>query len=295
MTHYISNIAVSTNSTEEELLNKAGFTKIDEILNRDKQGNLAYIWYRKRYGAAPITRVQISFNNDMSVGLSSAGYMKIYQNPIPGSCVFLWYFRGTTLFDTPVVELDVTNNTADEVKKVKDGWERVGYNLSGCDGDWVYLWVKRAQQTYICDVIATNSYDSDADLFRAGYIRIDETTNSIRGYQSTSFLWYRLTTDAESPITDLQVSIDPLQYHQFHHAGYTHTSANLNNKTGGNAVTLWYKKEKGQPKVQSILLLLNKSAVEPFKQAGINVSENINITDVKFDGKPRYLCDLKNE
>lgn len=293
MTHYITNVALSRNPTEEGLLKSAGFSKIDVILNQDQQGNSTFFWFRKRYGAAPITRFQVSFNNDMSVGLSKADYVKVYDSPLPGSSVFLWYLRGTTLFDSPIVEVDVTNNADDEVKKVKDGWDRVGYDFSGAE-KFVYVWVKRAQKTYVCDVTATNSYDSDAELFRAGYNRIDETTNTIRGYQSNNFLWYRLTTDAEK-ITDLKVSTTALEYHEAHSAGYTRASADLNKKTGGNAVALWYKKEKDQPPVQSILLLLNESAVDPFKQAGIIVSENINVTNVKFDQKKRFLCQLKSK
>lgn len=294
MTHYITNIAWSTNPAEEELLKTAGFTKVDVVLSQDKQGNSAYIWFRKRYGAAPITRLQVSFNDEMSLGLSNAQYTKAYQSPLPGSPAVLWYLRGTTLFDTPIVELAVTNNPRDEVTKVKDGWDRVGYDFSG-EEKFVYLWVKRAQQTYVCDVTATNSYDSDAELFQKGFFRIDQTTNTIRGYESINFLWYRLTTDAEKAITDLLVSTTALEYHEAHSAGYSRASADLNKKTGGNAVALWSKKEKGKPSVQSILLLLNESAVEPFKQAGLIVSENINITNVKFDGKKRFLCQLKSK
>lgn len=277
MGQFVSIIAVSRNKDEEKLLKSEGLTKID--VNLSASGDPAYIWYFKAMAAQPITKIEVSWNDKMADSLSKAGFTKVYHSPIPGSSVYLWFLRGTTNFDIPVTDLDISTNADGEALKIGQGWERVGYNLSGANGKWMYLWIKRPEQTYISDVTATDSYGGDADLFKKGYTRIDETTNTISRNPSTNFLWYRLTTDARSALTDLQIS-------QGEKSGYSRVDVNLNGGTPGKAVYLWYKKENGQRPVAVMGLLLNKNAIDTYIDAGIHVSENINICNSE---EPRYL------
>lgn len=294
MSPSITGIAVSKNQAEEQQLQGQGFTQINVILNQDWHGNPTYIWFKKQNGVAPITRIQISYREEMSNGLSNAGFNKVDRGLL-GPSIFLWYLRGTTSFDTPIQNLEVSTNAVNEAEKMKLGWERVGFNLSGVAENWVYLWMKRAEQTYICDVTATNSFGTDVDLFQAGYVRIDQSTNTIflqvlpipTEVLYNTFLWYRQTTDSKEAITDLKLSNNPSE---FENQGYTPVSVNLD-EGGQKPVYLWYKKQKGEPPVKSMLLLLNGSAIETYEKASVNVIPlNINVGN---DEDPRYLCFLK--
>lgn len=289
----ITDIAVSKNSAEEIQLFNQGFYKIDVNLNKD--GNSTYIWFKRQNYMAPITRIQVSSNDDMSDGLSKAGYIKI-ERALTGNYIFLWYLRGIGSFDIPIQNLEVSTSADNEAEMIKLGLERAGCNLSGVPDDWVYLWMKREKKTYICDVTATNSNGSDVDLFQKGYIRIDETTNTIPPpvfYNSPNFLWYRQTTDPKGTITDLKISTSLSEYQN---QGYTRVNVNLNDG-GKTPVYLWYLKvESDRPPycpVRSMLLLLNKSAIEAYEKAGINVVQ----TNISFDNDeaPRFLCFLNKQ
>lgn len=232
----------------------------------------------------------------MARGLSQAGYTKdsvIYTAEGP---VWFWYFCGTSSNDIPIANLEFSYTPEDEVKWMKDGWEKVGCNVSPFYGYSLYYWIKREKPVYICDVTVTNSYDKDADLFRDGYIRFDDPTNTLySGFKSTNFLWYRLTTDAKDAISDLKISTNPDEFQQYHLQGYTRIDANLNEGTGGRTVFLYYKNPmqlSSSCTVSSMALITHKFILPDFQEAGIQVIEkNINENNC---GAERYLCFLKN-
>ncbi|XP_028461660.1 uncharacterized protein LOC114573588 [Perca flavescens] len=193
---YISELNVSLNVSEEQFLQSQGFKKISVDLNKGAGGNDIFLWYKK--GSVPITRVQFTFNDNMSVGLSNAGYTKVHKDlnaNAGGDYIYLWYFRGSGEFHTPIVDIDVTIDPGSEALKFSTGWEKSACDLNRkAGGNWIHTWVKREKQTYICDVSATASYGSDTDFYKAGYIRVDEDTNREAGGPDV-FIWYRQTTD----------------------------------------------------------------------------------------------------
>ncbi|KAJ4939926.1 hypothetical protein JOQ06_029362 [Pogonophryne albipinna] len=115
MSTYISELEVSLNADEERDLRRTGFNIIDGNLNAGVGGNAIRLWYK--YGSVPITKVQVSFNNEMADGLIKAAYKKIYKdlNAGAGGCdLYLWYSQGSGEFDTPIVEISVTTDAANE-------------------------------------------------------------------------------------------------------------------------------------------------------------------------------------
>ncbi|KAJ4940681.1 hypothetical protein JOQ06_026977, partial [Pogonophryne albipinna] len=131
MSTYISELEVSLNADEERDLRRTGFNIIDGNLNAGVGGNAIRLWYK--YGSVPITKVQVSFNNEMADGLIKAAYKKIYKdlNAGAGGCdLYLWYSQGSGEFDTPIVEISVTTDAANEGEKFASGWERVACDLN---------------------------------------------------------------------------------------------------------------------------------------------------------------------
>ncbi|XP_031151321.1 uncharacterized protein LOC116046981 [Sander lucioperca] len=286
---YISQLDVSINEAEEQELQSQGFKKIYVDLNKGSGGNYIYLWYKK--GSVPITRVQFTFNDDMAVGLIKAGYTKIDKDlnaGAGGDFIYLWYFRGSGEFHTPIVEIDVTTDENSEAGKFTTGWEKSACDLNrNAKGNWIYAWVKREKQTYICDVSATDSYGSDPDYYKAGYIRVDEDTNRGAG-GAYVFIWYRQTTDPKRALTDLNISTNDLEFQSLQQQGYTSVSVNLNEGTGGNKVYLWYKKDGVTKPIKAMSLLLNPAAVPVYEKAGIAViKRNLN---TGTDGSTEYLC-----
>ncbi|KAF3853092.1 hypothetical protein F7725_013780 [Dissostichus mawsoni] len=207
MTTYISELDVSLNAAQELDLKQRGFNKINVNLNKGAGGYDIYLWYKN--GPLAITKVQVSFNDEMAVGLTKAGYTKIEKDLNAGA---------------GRLACDLNRNT---------------------EGNCIHVWLKREEQTYICDVIATDSYGSDSDYFQKGYIRVDEDTNRGAG-GAYVFIWYRQTTDPEKALKDLQVSITDSQHQEYQKQDYQRVVVDLNQGTGGNQVFLWYKKRSNQ-------------------------------------------------
>ncbi|XP_033999300.1 uncharacterized protein LOC117493015 [Trematomus bernacchii] len=276
MSCYISELDVSLNEAEEGELTNRGFKKINIDLNKGSGGNFIYLWYKN--GSEAITKVQVSFNDEMADGLTKACYTKIDKDlnaGAGGSPLYLWFFKGSGEFDTPIVDISVTTDAANEAEKFASGWQRVACDLNrGAGGNWIHLWLKREKQTYICDVDATDSYGSDMDLFQNGYIRVDEDTNRGAG-GAYVFIWYRQTTDPEKALENLQVSITEDQYLEYQQQNYQSVDVDLNKGTGGNKVILWYKKRSNP--IKAIGLLVNQDAVKEYPEAGIKlIMGNLN-------------------
>nr|XP_020445096.1 uncharacterized protein LOC109954007 [Monopterus albus] len=291
MAAYISHLDVSLDKTDELKLQSRGFEKLDPDLNKGAGGNFIFFWYKKDPSSAPITRIQFTFNEDMAIGLEKAGYTKIDKDlnaGARGDYIYLWYFKGNTESDTPIVGIHVTTDAADEPQKFRCGWERLACDLNRkAGGNWIHTWVKRASQTYICNVTATHSYGADADYFRRGYIRLDEDTN--RGADGAFvFIWYRQTTDPQRALTALHISTDMDEYQGLQQQNYQQVSVNLNESTKGNQVYLWYKKEDGQKPIKGITLLFNKDGVPAYVRAGFDViKRDLNTGN---NGWTEYLC-----
>ncbi len=291
MATYISHLDVSLDEAEEQMLQSQGFKKINVDLNKGAGGNKIYLWYKKESCPAPITRLQVTFNNDMAAGLISAGYTKIPKDLNAGAAgdfIYLWYFRGSGEFHTPIVEIDVTTDADSEGQKFHFGWERLAGELNRrAEGNWIHAWVKREKQTYICDVTATDSYGSDKDYLKGGYIRMDEDTNRCAG-GAFVFIWYRQTADSKRALTDLQISTNDPEYQALQQQNYQSVSVNLNEGTGGNQVYLWYKKQECNNPIKAVALLRNPAAFEEFEKAGVKViKRNLNTGN---GGSTEYLA-----
>lgn len=291
MTTYISHLDVSLDEAEEQKLQSQGFKKINVDLNKGSGGKYIYIWYKNGSCPAPITRVQVTFNNEMAVGLINAGYTKIPKDlnaGAKGDYIYLWYFRGHTEYDTPIVGIDVTTDAESEAQKFGLGWEKLACDLNRkAEGNWIHAWVKREKKTYICDVTATATFGSDADYFQNGYIRVDEDTNRGAG-GAYAFVWYRQTTNSQRALGDLTVSTNDSEYQSLQQQNYQSVSVNLNEGTKGNEVYLWYKKHVCNNPIKAVTLLINTAALQAYKKSGVNVIErNLNTGN---DGGTEYLC-----
>ena len=208
MAQPITELHIQVNKEEEEQLMKRGFIKVPINFNSAELPPL-FLWY-KRGSSKPVTRIQFSFSEVMDEGLSASGFTKIDVNLGTATHpIYLWYMSGSTQFDFPIVDLAVTTRLEDEPEMVHSGWERLAlnrnFNPSGGPG---HVWVKRSQPTFICDFQATIDFSEDTDLFRQGYIRMDEDFNRItKPTVYAVFLWYRHSKDQERGITEVDVSI----------------------------------------------------------------------------------------
>ncbi|KAL7388503.1 hypothetical protein ABVT39_015195 [Epinephelus coioides] len=279
MSKYITNLEVSLDKAEEQMLQSQGFKKIPTDLNKGAGGNQIYVWYKKDASFSPITRIQFTFREDMATGLITAGYTKIPKDLNAGTkgvAIYLWYFQGSTKHDYPIEEIEFSVSAATEAPKFGLGLDRLALDLNrGIEGDWIYTWVKREKETYVCDVTATAGFGSDADYFKAGYTRMDEDINRGAGGEYVS-IWYRLTTDPKLALSDLKVSTNDEESEQYQQQDYTPVNVNLNEGTGGNAVYMWWKKEERSP-IRDVTMILNMEAVDPYEKAGVIViKRNLN-------------------
>ncbi|XP_074472710.1 uncharacterized protein LOC141756671 [Sebastes fasciatus] len=278
MAKYISQVNVSLDKADEQQFANQGFTKINVDLNKGIGGKCVYIWFK--HGSVAITKLQVTFNDEMAVGLINAGYTKIDKNlnaGADGDFIYLWYFRGSGEYNTPIEAIDVTTDADGEALKFKNGWERLACDLNrGAAGSWIHAWVKREKKTYICDVTATVSYETDSDHYKKGFIRLDEDTNRGAGGYFV-FIWYRQTPDSQRALSELNVSTNDREYQSLEQQKYTPVCANLNEGTGGNRVNLWYKKDHVKHPVTAITLLIGAANIKAYKVTGVPVIEkNLN-------------------
>ncbi|KAI2644471.1 putative inactive dual specificity protein phosphatase-like [Labeo rohita] len=276
----ITKLNVSTSKDEEEILAAQGYQFINVNLNQGAGGNQVLLWYKKERGNRPVTRIQFSFKDSMKSGLADAGYELVNKDlnaGVRGNHIFLWYFYGSTEFDIPIVNLQVTTDAKEEPALLQDGWERLGCDLNrNAGGNFIYLWVKREKLSYICEITASVDFDSDKHLFELGYTRVDEDTN--RGSRGNNvFLWYRCTTDKHKALTALNISTSLQEEAKLQAEGFKKLSVNLNKGTSGKDVYAWHKKEGRESQIQAMLLLINPKAWNEYQKAGINfVEKNLN-------------------
>ncbi|XP_068564879.1 uncharacterized protein [Cebidichthys violaceus] len=292
MTAYISHLDLHNDDADEQKLQSEGFMKINVDLNKEAGGKATYLWYKKGSCPAPITRIQLTFNVQMSVGLIKAGYTKVHKpvNHAEGvDPIYLWFYQGSTEYDTPIVAIDVTSEAEKEAQKFRHGWEKLACDLNrNAGGDWVYIWVKRENPTYICDVAVTDSFTSDEMYFCDSYIRVDEDAHRGTGSDNV-FIWYRLTTNWEHALSDLKVSTTESEFQALQGQNYQPLGFNFNQWTG--SIYLWYKRERSSSPIKTITLLLNIAAVPVYIKAGVTVIEkNLNTGN---KGRTEYLCFYK--
>ncbi|MEQ2219514.1 hypothetical protein XENOCAPTIV_019036, partial [Xenoophorus captivus] len=295
MTNYITELEVSRNDDEESYLSTKNYKRLPVNLNNDPKGNKVYLWYKDGTGPG-ITRIQFSFTDSMAEGLNAIGFHKIDKNLNTGRCgdnVFLWYCKGNGESHVPITKIELSRD--DEARKFTDSWERLACNLNrGAAGDCAFLWVKREKKTYIQKIQITDHSDNDEDLFKNGYIRVDESTN--RGTSGKPvFLWYLPTTKEEGNYVALQVSINDEEYQRYQNEGYLPVTppVDLNAGNQGEKVYLWYKLEDPDQKpIQTITLLYNLKFISEFEKVGVTVlRKNLNSGDgcPCFPATPLYL------
>ncbi|KAM9338982.1 uncharacterized protein ABDE67_016694 [Symphorus nematophorus] len=285
MANYITHLDVSFEGANEQRLQSNDFKKINVDLNKEEGGKSIFLWYKKGSGSPGITRVQLTFNKRMEEGMRKAGYVPLTIT----EDITIWFLIGS--MDecyTPIVDLDITLGVEGEGQMFCNGWERLACSLNRNAGwSWFHFWVKRELPTYICDVSATDSYGSNYNYFKEGYIRMDEDINRFVG-GSDVFIWFRQTTDSKRALNDLKVSTNDLEYQALRQQNYQPVSVDLNQGTGGNKVYLWYKKEGKNKPIRAITLLVNPDAPEVYEKAGASViRKNLNAGTKGFT---EYLC-----
>lgn len=276
MDKYITNLEVSVNDSQENLLKKQGFTQIDVDVTQGVGANRRYLWYKKTGGEA-ITRIQLTYNDEMQPGLNSEGYSKIDKdlNPTNGDAIKLWFFRGTTNYDVKIVDLHVTDNMHDEVQKFSQGWERLACDLTRKNGGKrVYLWMKRETPTYICDVTATDNFEADSVLFQQGYIRMDRDAGG-----TYIFIWYRQSADAGLALKDLQISTNDGEFQSFKNQHYDQVSVKLRDGSRGEPVYLWFKRDD---RIKDLAFIVDPATVEEYEKAGVKIINKNLGKDVEF-------------
>lgn len=286
MSQYITDLQVSLNEGEENVLRVQGFTKIDVDLNKGAGADDIYLWYKKGLGS-PVTRIQLTFIDKMIHGLNTSRYKKINKDlnaGAGGDYIYLWFYHGSSAYDIPIVDLAVTTEAAEEAQKFNLGWEKLACDLNRkAGGKWIYLWVKRKEPTYICDITATDGFGSDAEKFDNGFIRVDEDTRRDAGGHYV-FIWYRLTTNATNAIKDLQVSTNHDEYNLRQNQNYQLVNMNLNQGSGDDPVYLWYRKDDCS--IKTVSLVLNMNALEQYHEAGVRVIKK----PLNIGGATEYLC-----
>lgn len=291
---YITEIQVSISSADESHYEASGFTKINMNLNTGAGGNNIFLWVKKGQRGQAITRVQVTFNENMEVALKKASYTKIEKNLNEGTTggpIYMWFSRATGEYDVPVIDFNVTKSANSEANLLTAGgvWEEVSCNLNlGNGGEYVYAWMKREQPIFICDVNASNGYDSDQQLLSDGFTRVDVNTNMEATGGDEVFIWYRKTTDFSKSLSDLSISTNPQQEKEANDDGFEKVDVDLNENTSGGAVYLWSKKETGVKSVRALVLLQNMTGVATYQRYGVKViKRNLNEGN---RGAKIYLC-----
>lgn len=279
MPENITDLDVSLNEADESGLLERGFSKINVDLNNGAGANHIYLWYKTGQNA-PITRIQFSFNYEMTKGLTEEGYLKIDKDlnaGTDGNHIYLWFYRGSSEYDINIVDLHITTNAKGEVQMFRDGWERQAFDLNRkAKGNATHLWVKREKQTYICDITATDCFETDTNNFHDGYIRVDKETNRGAGGRQV-FIWYRQTADAKTVLKDLQISMNDDDYQNYQSQQYQLVNVNLSEGTGGTPAYLWYKKNYPDNPITAISVITNKEVVQSLGEVGVQViKKNLN-------------------
>ncbi|KAK9963819.1 hypothetical protein ABG768_006988 [Culter alburnus] len=277
----ITKLEISNSKDDEITFGAQGYKLVNVNLNEGTGGNQVLLWYKKECGKRPVTRIEFSFTDRMKSGLADAGYTLVDKNLNAGvpnaDYISLWYFYGSTKYDMPIVDLEVTIDANEEPALLKDGWERLGCDLNrNAGGNFIYLWVKREKTSYIHEITATVDFTSDKNMFNMGYTRAGEDTNRGAGGKYV-FLWYRRTTEEKQALTALDVSTSLQEESKLQKEEYKKISINLNNGTCGKDVFLWHKKEGCESQIQAIALLINSKACSEYQKAGCNfINRNLN-------------------
>ncbi|XP_038131223.1 uncharacterized protein LOC119776716 [Cyprinodon tularosa] len=282
---YITEIVVSVNQDEEKQFLLDGYIQNPVNLNKESTGAKNFLWYKKGNDNG-ITRIQASFNDEMSKGLHDAGYQKVYKNLNQGAGgdeIYLWYHKDSTNHEIPIKDLFLSTEREDEAQLFRFGWEKLTCNLNRRNGGCrIYLWVQRAEPTFVSDIIATRNFEDDHSKFKEGYIRLDEDIHRGSGGPSM-FLWYLLTTDEKEAIKDLKICQDKCPS-----TDYKKVEQNLN-EGKGTPIFLCYTKD-GQSKkaIQTISLIIKEIGKEFYEIAGVQLLE----TDLNEgnEGVAEYLC-----
>eukprot|EP00064_Thunnus_orientalis_P020604 superscaffoldBa00005753_g20745 len=245
--NYITHLDVSLNVTEEEYLQSQDYKIIYGDLNKGALGKYIYIWFKKEDGAPPITRIQVTFNDDMAVGLTAAGYTKIDKDLNAGAAgdhIYLWYFRGGTEYDIPIVDIYVTKDAKDEGRKLKSGWERLACDLNrGNTGNWIYAWTTDSRRALSDLKISTN--DSEHwELQEQNYNKVDVNLNE-GTIGDEVYLWYK--QEESKPIKAITLLVNPAAVEWYMQAGVKVIKRDLNTGNLGKTEYLCFYQEREPP------------------------------------------------
>lgn len=276
-------LEISTNEEEEKRLIAEDFTKIDVNLDQSLHSSV-FLWFKKKGPNPPITRMQLSCNDEMAECLERAGYTctpKSTKISLNGKLIYLWYHSDAKQLDTAIEEVNVTKDVLSEANLFRDGWEKLQCDVNYIvGGPWIHIWGKRSMQTRITDVTACfPSLAQEKFNLQKGYVRLDDNVNRDAG-GTPVFLWYLPSTSGK-PITHLKVSINQEECDEYKKLGYTKVDVNLNEEvpTAPKPKYLWKKSSSDglDEGIRIITVVDNPDSLLPFKNAGVTIIEgNIN-------------------
>lgn len=195
-----------------------------------------------------------------------------------GNTIFLWYHKGSSEYDVPILALHITSQADDEAEMFGLNWERLSCNLNRrAGGTSVHLWVRRKPAAYICDITATADFNGDEDLLKQGYVRVEGNTNKDAG-GSYVFIWYRQTADSQKAISKMEVSTNDEEYKKYESEGFTPVNQDLNQGTRGSPVYLWYKKENVWIRsIRTMSVIDNLDVAKSYEREEVRViAKNLN-------------------
>lgn len=266
----ITAIDISASEAEEQKLKDLGFTMINVNLHPSLPECL-FLWYTQSISLSPITRMDLSCNDQEADGLLKADYIKIDKNlnVRPGIPIYLWYYRGENQLDTAIGGVAVTDDTESEITLFKHGWERLQSNVNRIDGGpRIHIWMLRSLDVYIADITATSS-EENIENFKKGYVLLD---SNIRRDEcgNVIFLWYLPSRSCER-VTNLGFSTTPIEELIFTLKEYTKVP--LNFCEGEEYPTYLWKKIGSGEGIRVLSLACRHASEQLLKDAGFNVIE----------------------
>ena len=146
-----------------------------------------------------------------------------------------------------ITHLDVSlNETEEEYLQSQDYKIIYGDLNKGAGGKYIYIWYKKVDGAPPITRLQVTFNDNMAvGLINAGYTKINKDLNAGAGGDNI-YLWYfsGCDKDYDTPIVDMDVTIDAVPDSQKFGSGWERLACDLNRKVGGSWLYAWVKREK---------------------------------------------------
>ncbi|XP_042246772.1 uncharacterized protein LOC121882520 [Thunnus maccoyii] len=178
-----------------------------------------------------------------------------------------------------ITHLDMSLNKTEEKELKSHGFKKIDVDLNeGAGGKQIYIWYKKESGVPpITRLQVTFNSDMIAGLREAGYTKIDKDLNAgARG--DNIYLWYfsGCDKDYDTPIVDMDVTIDAVPDSQKFGSGWERLACDLNRKAGGNWIHAWVKRERQTYICDVAATQTSILDLDLFQDGYIRVDENTN-------------------